>query len=289
MCDPKPPTLESLLVQADHDNAVYAQRVAEVSAKWDEDWGHLFPSLTTAPPSPAATVVDTEHPISIPTTPEPAPAEIPVSQPEPTGVYADPLIGKPSAYHSTAAGCPPETAGEGQVEIGDLEVRPGDVFKTVKDVEDMIQEYARLHNFTVVNSKKEKSTGSGHFRGVFWCSGSNTKESHKQTATNKPTPCTFHVPYTYNKDKSILIKPASYKDAGECNNRKRCVEYSLHHNHTMFGVLNLMSALGDIITVKSMDKQLTIGERNLIGVFKGTHVGVSDIQVARAVISCTRL
>ena len=40
-----------------------------------------------------------------------------------------------------------------------------------------------------------------------------------------------------------------------------------------------MSAEGELIKVKSLEQHLTEREKALIGLFAGTHVSVSDIQV----------
>jgi hypothetical protein len=181
---------------------------------------------------------------------------------------------------------PPEDAppegGDPPPEVDDVGVHPGDVFLCVEIPHKTLVDYGRVHNFTVVNDKKESNKGTGCFRGGWYCTGCNTTEHNKdRKAKVHWTPCPWHIPYTYSKlDKSILIKEASYVFAKDGSKRKVAVPYCVTHNHAMHGVLNLTSATGELIMVKSLDKQLSPAERGLITVFKGTHVGVPDIMVS---------
>jgi hypothetical protein len=172
---------------------------------------------------------------------------------------------------STTTECaPPEDA---------LEFKPGDVHESVDALHKALKEYSRLLNFSVVSDKREKKKGSGMFRGKFTCSGSNTKQAHAACKMT-PLPCTFCVPYTYNPDASIVVKEFCEVKEADGSGRLTRVDMTLDHNHTMLGVLNLMSAMGEVITVKSMDNHLTDRERAFIGLFAGTHVSVADIQAS---------
>jgi hypothetical protein len=172
---------------------------------------------------------------------------------------------------STTTECaPPEDA---------REFKPGDVHESVESLHKELKVYSRLLNFSVVSDKREKKKGSGLFRGKFTCSGSNTKQAHAACRMT-PLNCKFCVPYTYNADFSVVVKDHCEVKEADGSGGKTRIEMTLEHSHTMIGVMNVTSAMGEVIRVKSMDNHLTDRERAFIGLFAGTHVSVADIQAS---------
>jgi hypothetical protein len=162
---------------------------------------------------------------------------------------------------------------------GGFECKPGAIYATIDVLEKALRAYSRLHNFSVVNDKREKKKGTGLFRGKFVCSGSNTKQAHAACRMT-PLNCKFCVPYTYNADFSVVVKDHCEVKEADGSGGKTRIEMTLEHSHTMIGVMNVTSAMGEVIRVKSMDNHLTDRERAFIGLFAGTHVSVADIQAS---------
>lgn len=152
----------------------------------------------------------------------------------------------------------------------------GASYATFGDLRDVIVKRAREQNFSLVTNKREKDKGSGLWRGKFTCSGSNTKQAKKLKTDLE---CTFCVPFSYVRaDGTHIVKPFCIRDAVDGVGTEQ-QHLSLEHNHQMLGVLSVMSAEGELIKVKSLEQHLTEREKALIGLFAGTHVSVSDIQV----------
>jgi hypothetical protein len=160
-------------------------------------------------------------------------------------------------------------------------VKPGDV-STHEALGVKIRGIGRVDNFGVTDDRREKTKGSGQWRGKFRCSGSNTKQEHAQKRHKRLFPCTFCVPYTYTGERdAVVVKDHCTVDAPDGTESRVKQEFSLLHNHVMHGVLTVMSAMGELVMVKSLDQHLTDRERAFVGLFAGTHVSVSDIQVKR--------
>jgi hypothetical protein len=157
--------------------------------------------------------------------------------------------------------------------------KPGDVYDSHHALERTVGELARIDNFSLTDDKREKKRGTGLWRGKFRCSGSNTKEQHRKK--QKPLyACPFCVPYTYIADDgSVVIKEFCLIDSPDGSGARVQQEFCLEHNHVMHGVMTVVSAMGEMVTVKSMDQQLTDRERAFVGMFAGTHVSVAEIQV----------
>jgi hypothetical protein len=160
-------------------------------------------------------------------------------------------------------------------------VKPGDV-STHDALGVKIRGIGRVDNFGVTDDRREKQKGSGQWRGKFRCSGSNTKQEHAQKKHKRLSPCTFCVPYTYTSEpNTVVVKDHCMVDSPDGTESRVKQAFSLLHNHAMHGVLTVMSAMGELVMVKSLDQHLTDRERAFVGLFAGTHVSISDIQVNR--------
>jgi hypothetical protein len=175
---------------------------------------------------------------------------------------------------------------DGTVAAAEDTVKPGDVFATHLALDVKIRGIARVDNFGVTDARREKKKGSGQWRGKYRCSGSNTKQEHAQKRRKRVESCTFCVPYTYTDDGTVVVKDHCLIASPDGTESQVRQEFDLSHNHAMHGVLTVMSAMGELVKVKSLDQHLTDRERAFVGLFAGTHVSISDIQVNRLKTDC---
>jgi hypothetical protein len=66
---------------------------------------------------------------------------------------------------------------------------PEDEYADLGALWSLMKTHARTHNFSLLNPKREKTVGSGLWRGTFKCAGCNTKQAHVSKSKNMFSAC----------------------------------------------------------------------------------------------------